>query len=332
MLSALHILTLLKLPRYGRKTVHHIMDGLDSPPETLMDLLDAIKEASNTNSKIKVPIFEELKEAFELANVEHNGCQKMNIYVMGWNDSAFPNRLKAIPDAPVLLYAKGNVSCLNNKLTVALIGTREPTKYGILCGERFAGKLANEGFVVISGLAKGIDAASHLGCLKANGTTVAVLANGLDSPIYPKENRKLAEDILIAGGCLISEYGLNIKSRPHFFVERDRIQSGLSCGVIVIETDIKGGTMHTVKFAKEQNKILGCLNHPGKYLLNNNKALGNQELITEGSAMALFTNEELTNFINKMIENETESTNYNNQENKSKVTKSTSHGEQLNLF
>lgn len=234
------------------------------------------------------------------ARAEIELCKKLNIHVIGICDEMYPKRLKRIPDAPVLIYAKGNLNCLNDQKLVAIVGTRKPSEYGSTCSHLFGKNFAERGIVVVSGLAKGIDTLAHKGCIEVNGKTIAVLAQGLDTPIYPKENRPLADKIIAAGGCLLSEYGLGVRGRPNYFVERNRIQSGVSDGVAVIETDVKGGTMHTVDFCLKQRKPLGCLNHPNKFLVNNDQASGNQLLLEKNQAMPLFTPKDFEKFIQSL--------------------------------
>ncbi|MER2169177.1 MAG: DNA-processing protein DprA [Psychrobacillus psychrodurans] len=300
MLNTTHILTLMNLPRVGRSTVSYIINTITFSPSNLNELIEVITDISKHNSKIKVPDLHDLKEAYLKACGEIEKCENLGIRIIGINESDFPRRLILIPNPPVLLYVKGNIEILNSELSVAVIGTREPSEYGKICGKLFGEMFAKRELVVVSGLAKGIDTLGHRGCIDKNGKTVAVLAQGLDTPVYPKENRSFAEEIISTGGCLVSEYGLGVRGRPNYFIERDRIQSGLSAGVTVIETDIKGGTMHTVNFCIEQNKPLGCLNHPEKFLSNNLKARGNQFLIENKKAIPLFSEEDINLFISNM--------------------------------
>jgi len=300
MLQTLHILTLLNLRGFGRTMVHDINRMIRFTPATLREIVDVLREAKAVVPRIKMPDDFELETAYNKARTTIEKCDRLGIKVLGFNDPDFPVRLKVIPNAPVLLFARGNTDALNSELSVAIIGTREPSDYGAICGHRFGKIFAEKGLVVVSGLAKGIDATGHRGCIDGKGITVAVLAQGLDTPVYPKENRELAEEIVSTGGCLISEYDLGVRGKPNFFIERDRLQSGLSAGVAVIETDIKGGTMHTVDYCLEQGKPLGCLKHPEKYLNNNDKSRGNQKLLQEGKALPLFTPEDLETFISMM--------------------------------
>ncbi|GIO35749.1 hypothetical protein J41TS12_06100 [Paenibacillus antibioticophila] len=305
MLDKLHILTLMGLSGFGRNTVNNIVNEASFKPSNLNEIMDLLSDMKGKVSRVKLPEFEDLEASYNNASRIIEKCEKLGISILGTTDKAFPLRLKYIPDPPVLLFAKGNTECLNSELSVAIIGTREPSKYGEICGELFGKGFAEKGLVVVSGLAKGIDTTGHRGCLLGKGQTVAVLAQGLDTGIYPSENRPLAQQILDENGCWISEYSLGVRGRPNFFVERDRLQAGLSAGVVVIETDIKGGTMHTVGFSLNQSKPLGCLNHPEKFLVGNKKARGNRYLIDQGKAQSLFSPEDIDLFISKM-ENLTE--------------------------
>jgi DNA processing protein len=182
-----------------------------------------------------------------------------DITVLAINDVAYPYLLKRIADPPVLLYLKGSLSAIASLEAVAVIGTRTPTPAGIRVAERVSGVLSKAGYTIVSGLAKGIDAYAHRGCLDANGTTIAVLANPLDArSIYPAENRPLAEEIIDRQGALISEMPLGQMAHRSSFVLRDRIQSGLSLAVFPIQTDVEGGTMHTVRYAERDNRLVFC--------------------------------------------------------------------------
>lgn len=300
MLDSTQIITLLGLPGFGRATVNLIVSKAGFRPSNSVEMLDLLGDLKAEIPRIKIPSTAQLEYSSGLAKSIVEKCENSGIKILTPKDSAFPIRLKYIPDPPVILYARGNIECLNSELSVAIIGTREPSLYGEKCGELFAKRFTEKGLVVVSGLAKGIDTTGHQGCLNAKGQTVAVLAQGLDTGIYPSENRSLAQRILDEGGCWVSEYTLGVRSRPNFFVERDRLQAGLSAGVVVIETDIKGGTMHTVGFCLEQKKPLGCLNHPEKFLIGNDKSRGNQKLIKEEKAIPIFSPEEIDAYISKM--------------------------------
>lgn len=300
MIRAEHILTLFNLPGIGKKAVSTIVDTVSFHVSSPSELLDLIDEVGKTNKRIKTPTRADLENALQETEDTLNKCEKGGYSMIGFFDKEFPKRYKEIPDRPLLLYARGDVSTLNTDRAVAIIGTREPTEFGERAGKRLAELFAQKGFVVVSGLAKGCDTVAHRGCLDAHGKTVAILGNGIDY-IYPKENRPLAEEILNTGGCLLSEYKPGMKAQPSFFVERDRLQSGLSQAVVVIETDIKGGSMHTVGFAFDQKRLVACLSgHPDKYL-SHPKIQGTKKLLAEGKASPLGNPEEIEFFMSKLI-------------------------------
>ena len=168
-------------------------------------------------------------------------------------DNAYPQALKNIYDPPIILYYKGNKALLEKENILAMIGCRECSEYGKEISFKFAYELAKRNVIIISGMAKGIDSFSHLGCIKANGTTIAVLGNGLDQ-IYPIQNVKLYNEILENQGLILSEYIIGTKPTKLNFPARNRIISGLSKGVVVIEAKKKSGTLNTVDFALEQGR------------------------------------------------------------------------------
>ena len=138
-----------------------------------------------------------------------------------------------------------------------MIGTRRPTPLGLEVARRITTFLVSMGYAIVSGLARGIDTAAHQATVDARGVGIAVLAEGLDR-IYPKENRQLTETLVERGGALVSEYPLGTRAQRGYFVERDRLQSALSVAVMPIQTNIDGGTMHTVRFAEAQGRLVVC--------------------------------------------------------------------------
>lgn len=160
--------------------------------------------------------------------------------------------ISTIAKVPEKLYFVGEIPATRQP-SVAVVGTRKPTAYGKEVAHQLAYDLASKGVVIVSGLALGIDAIAHQAALEAQGTTLAVLANGLDS-IYPATNRGLADNIIAHGGALISEYPPTTEARAYRFLERNRIVSGLSDAVIVVEAAIRSGTLATVSHALEQGR------------------------------------------------------------------------------
>lgn len=292
-----HVATLLSTPGVGRKTVQQVIKKASFHPSDLRELQELVAEIHRSNPSVRVPTIEQIEEGYRQAEKNMKDAEREGIHVLSINDSQFPDALKSISDPPLLLYVRGNTACLQPEISVAVIGTRKPTDFGRKVGERISQKFASKGLIIVSGLAIGCDTAAHIGCLQAGGRTVAVLAHGLHM-IYPSENRDLAEQIVSSGGCLVSEYSLGTRPKPNFFIERDRIQSGLSAAVVVVETDVKGGTMHTVGFCIEQKKLLACIDYPKEK--HSQTSQGNRKLITEGKAIPLWESEDIERFINNL--------------------------------
>lgn len=179
--------------------------------------------------------------------MKQNNIELIHIY-----DKYYPENLKKIYDKPIILYTKGDKTILNS-FSLAIIGCREHTKYGEIVAKNLSYQIAKNNIVTISGLARGIDSIAHTETLKAKGKTIAVIGSSIDN-IYPTENIELANEIVKSGGVIVSEYVIGTKAQKMNFPARNRIISGLSNGVVVIEAKKKSGTMITVDFALEQGK------------------------------------------------------------------------------
>ena len=199
----------------------------------------------------------------------------MEIKIIKPNNISYPILLKNIFNYPKQLYVLGNVENLR-KECVGIVGARNCSLYGKKQAENIAYKLSSEGKVIVSGLALGIDSYAHIGALKANGRTIAVLAHGLNK-IYPPQNRELAIQILKHNGTLISEYSIEEIMKRENFEKRNRIISGLSKEVIVIEAGIKSGSLITANYALEQGRSVYAVpgNIDSKYSVGTNKLLQN---------------------------------------------------------
>lgn len=288
----------------GLKTVEKILSLPDiQEPTSPIDLIELIKMASAKYDKITIPDIKASTIGWDKAQEIIKLSQQHNIQIISKDSIYYPNCLSKISDPPILLHVKGNIDILK-KDCIAIVGTRKPSEFGRNQAKEIGGNFAKEGYVVVSGLAEGVDSAAHIGALEVKGLTIAVLAHGLDM-IYPAKNKQLAETILNNNGALISEYPLGTRIFRNYFVERDRIQSGLSLGVFVIETGIKGGTMHTVKFCEKQKRVLIVLQHP-KNLLENSKPCGNTQLIAEKRANIVYENEFNKNFVKDKLNNKKE--------------------------
>ncbi len=202
---------------------------------------------------------------------------KNKIKIIKLVDEKYPENLKHIYSKPQALYVLGNENLLNEN-SIAIIGCRNCSKYGAQNAYKFGYELAQKGFCIVSGFARGIDTYAHLGAVKAKGKTIAVLGCGLDV-VYPTENKRLYIEILKNGGAIISEYPLGTKPEKHHFPTRNRIISGLSNGVLVIEAKKRSGSMITVEHALDQGKTIYAL--PGNITSDN--SYGTNELIKEGA-------------------------------------------------
>jgi DNA processing protein len=190
--------------------------------------------------------------SMELAQDELGKAASAGARVVALDDQGYPTQLKQIYDPPLVLYVRGNESVISQP-GIALVGTRHPTPYGAGMAERLACDLAARGLVIFSGMARGIDTAGHRGAIAAKGKTVAVWGTGVDV-IYPKENTRLVEQILALGGAVISEFPMGTFPAPQNFPIRNRIISGISLGVLVVEAAEYSGTRITARCALEQNR------------------------------------------------------------------------------
>jgi DNA processing protein len=215
----------------------------------------------------------------ELAREEIAQAAAAEIAMISMDDPSYPPRLKEIYDPPLILRVRGNPDVLT-KPGIAMVGTRHPTPYGSGMAERLACDLAAQGLVIISGMARGVDTASHRGAISAKGKTVAVFGTGVDV-IYPKENSRLSEQILALGGALISEFPLGTFAAPQNFPIRNRIISGMSVGVLVLEAAEYSGTRITARCALEQNRDVFAV--PGN--VTNKNSWGPNTLIKQGAKL-----------------------------------------------
>lgn len=216
---------------------------------------------------------------------------KNNINLITIFDKSYPKKLRNIYDPPLVLYAKGNINLLN-RLGIAIVGCRLSTNYGNNISTQFSYILSKYNINVISGLARGIDASSHKGAIKANGNTIAVVGSGLDI-IYPYENKYLFTEIIEKGGLIISEYVPGTKPISKNFPQRNRIISGISNGVLVVEAKEKSGSLITAEFALEQGREVYAI--PGN--INSMNSVGTNELIKQGAKMVTSVSEILEDFL-----------------------------------
>lgn len=206
-------------------------------------------------------------------------CERLGIQVLTMQDAAYPQRLRNIFDPPVILYWKGQLPLFDEEAAVAVVGTRGCTPYGLQTAEQLGWEMTKQGALVVSGLAKGIDAASHRGALRAGGTTAAVLGGGIDV-IYPAENRGLFADIETAG-VLLSEYPPGTEAAGGHFPARNRIISGLCLATVVVEAPERSGALITANTALEQGREVFAVPGP----INAPNSRGCNALIRDGAGI-----------------------------------------------
>ena len=217
--------------------------------------------------------------SIELAHEEMARASAIGVQVVALDDVAYPAHLKQIYDPPLVLYVRGNVEVLSQP-GIAIVGTRHPTPYGTGMAERLSCDLAARGLVIFSGLARGVDTAGHRGAISGKGKTVGVLGTGIDV-IYPKENTRLSEQILSLGGALVSEFPISTFPAPQNFPIRNRVISGLSIGVLVVEAAEYSGTRITARCALEQSRDVFAV--PGN--VTNKNSWGPNTLIKQGAKL-----------------------------------------------
>jgi len=222
----------------------------------------------------------------ELERLEKHGTRALT-----WNDDAYPALLKEIDDAPPVLYVRGDISSID-EWVVSVVGTRRPTPYGRQVAEEISYQLASHHISVVSGLARGVDAIAHRAAIQAGGKTVAVLACGLDI-IYPPEHARLAREIM-EHGALISDYPLGTQPRGDYFPRRNRIMSGVSLGVLVVEGDVKSGALITARLALDQNRDVFAI--PGSIFSPQSR--GTNAIIQKGEAKLVQTVEDVLEELN----------------------------------
>lgn len=210
--------------------------------------------------------------------------------VINISDKEYPGKLLNIKNPPQKLYVLGDETLLNKK-SLAIIGSRNCTEYGYKQAGKFANEISKHNICIVSGMAIGIDSAAHIGAKSTIGKTIAVLGGGFNN-IFPKENKELFYEILEEGGCIVSEYEPNTKVNNKNFPKRNRIVSGLSEGVLVVEARHRSGTSITARFAKEQKKKIFCI--PSN--IESSTGYGTGKLIQEGAKLVLSPNDILKDF------------------------------------
>ncbi len=278
----LRLIHLTRIKYLTRKRISYLLT-LDQSLELIY-----LKKPSEISSLFNIPskkatfIYQSLHSIDLINQIK---ADSLSCYIVTYFDPYFPNQLKNIPDPPYVIYAKGNLTLLKETKSLSIIGTRNPTVYGKYKVEHFVNPLVNNKWLIVSGMARGIDSFAHEATLRLGGQTITVLGNGFNH-IYPKENKEIFNEI-VKNGLAISEYSPDIKPERYFFPERNRIISGLTKGTIVIESGEKSGTLITVDQALEQGREVYVV--PGE--LFTKQTLGNNKLIQQGGKLILNTDD-----------------------------------------
>lgn len=275
-LSALRWVALSLTPSLGASRCRRLVEHFETVENVFRASLTEL-EAVGLDATAAQAIA--LGKSLDLANDALARASAVNARVIPLSDPEYPVRLKQIYDPPVVLYVRGDASAVSRP-GIAVVGTRHPTPYGIGMAERLACDLSARGLIIFSGMARGVDTFAHRGAVTAKGRTVAVFGTGINV-IYPRENGRLADQILALGGALVSEFPVDTFAAPQNFPIRNRIISGLSVGVLVVEAGEYSGTRITARCALEQNREVFAV--PGN--VTNRNSWGPNTLIKQGAKL-----------------------------------------------
>jgi DNA processing protein len=263
-------------PGLGPRRIQRVVRSLRDPGELFRLPLTALEALQVPGASARFIAEGKARKAAEQEwqHICDSGCGVMTL-----TDPDYPERLREIFDPPPVLWVRGDRGLLSRP-SIAVVGTRAPSPYGIGMAEILSRDLAARRLVILSGMARGIDTAAHKGALSAGGRTVAVWGTGLDV-VYPKENKRLAEEIILSGGAILSEQPMGTFPAPQNFPLRNRIISGMSVGVLVVEAGEQSGTRVTARCALEQNRDVYAV--PGNVTSRN--AWGPNTLIKQGAKL-----------------------------------------------
>ncbi len=267
------------LPGMGPVRMRRLLERFGEPGAILAASSRALCEVEGIGPDVAAAITHWREKADPVAEIGR--ARAFGAEVLTQADGGYPNVLREIHDAPIVLYVLGDAAALSGSC-LGVVGTRKPSVYAADCARKLSYQLSYAGVTVVSGLARGIDTAAHQAALAAKGRTVAVLGSALDE-LYPPENRELADRIVASGGALVSEFSMGTIADRRTFPMRNRIVSGLSFGLLVVEAGGRSGALITANQAAEQGRsiyaIPGRIDHPG--------ALGSNRLIQQGAKLVL---------------------------------------------
>lgn len=295
-LNAQQILALSTFSGVGKQAILKIGNSCSGTIETaeLLDLLEIYSiKARNPSGKGKIPITrQDIDMAMSKADAIIKQAKDHQIGLISYYDEIFPQNLRETrtedgkkEDPPIFLFYKGNIAAIQDPC-LAIIGTRNNSIGAEKAGLYLAEEFARRGFCIVSGLALGCDTIAHRGALNIGGRTIAFLAHGLDT-IYPSQNKQLAHDIVKNGGLLLSEYKIGTPVTSYNLVNRDRLQAGIALATLVIQTGIKGGTIHAAKNCINSGKPLFVVKYADEKTDKDEKTQGNHLLVEKMGAVYL---------------------------------------------
>jgi DNA processing protein len=270
------LLGLSSIPRIGPSRMRKLISILKSPEAVINASQRQLMDIEGIDQKMAARIKEGPDDSFVETQITE--MKKHDVDIISYWDEEYPARLKRIYDPPAFLFYKGDLNALDGN-AIGIVGTRNPSSYGKLITERFSRELVEQNFTIISGFARGIDTIAHTSALKSNGTTIAVLGNGLDT-VYPAENKKIMEQFL-KQGVILTEYPMGTLPDGGNFPKRNRIISGLSVGILVTEAGSKSGALITALYAVDQNREVFAVPGP----ITSGRSSGTNKLIKEGAKL-----------------------------------------------
>ena len=272
----LNAIQLNLIPGIGPRMRQALLDRFETPANVLSASRQELRKVPGIGTKLASAI--ENEQDPEAAQRELSRCRERGLQLVLRGQPEYPAHLEEIPDPPTLLYCRGELTPAD-RLAVGIVGSRKCTHYGRTQAERFAQMLARAGMTIVSGLARGIDGAAHEGALSVSGRTIAVTATG-HGTVYPPEHADLAERIS-RSGSVVTEMPIDQAPTPGLFPQRNRIISGLSQGVLIIEASRNSGALHTARHAMEQGRAVMALPGP----VNSLASEGSHDLIRDGAIL-----------------------------------------------
>lgn len=274
--ETLSLLRLSLVPGVGPRTIATLIDCFHSATSALSASREKLREVPGLGPKLS-SVIREAKRQIDLQPVLQ-WCREHQVRIVSSGDPGYPASWETLPDAPAVIYVRGE-ALPSDSLAVAIVGSRHATQYGIREAARISRDLARAGVTIVSGMARGIDAAAHRGALEVGGRTIAILGGGMGH-IYPPEHLELAKEIA-AAGAVITEFPPQAQPRGPMFPQRNRLISGLSLGVLVVEAADRSGSIITARHAGEQGREVFALPGP----TTSRVSRGCHQLIRDGAQL-----------------------------------------------